>query len=154
MHLLDFPEELEIILNAARMMDAKGLQGEANRSLRTLLVQAYGISKMLTHINPNAVVSVANQQSYATQSWMIATGQQTERCTTYATTCPTGRCPGSDGCFGMCGFGCNCLQFVCGNCCTNHGCIEHDRCCRKGGFFATLRCYTYVGFCCNCNFPC
>ena len=32
-------------------------------------------------------------------------------------------------CLGMCGYGCNCWEFVCDNCCYNQGCYEHDICC-------------------------
>lgn len=34
-----------------------------------------------------------------------------------------------DECLGMCGFGCLCWFFVCGNCCYNKLCFEYDKCC-------------------------
>ena len=33
-------------------------------------------------------------------------------------------------CLGMCGKGCSCWWWLCGNCCWNRGCYEHDLCCR------------------------
>lgn len=44
--------------------------------------------------------------------------------------------PNNDNCLGMCGKGCSCWSFVCGDCCFNRGCYEHDMCCRKR-FFST-----------------
>ena len=49
--------------------------------------------------------------------------------------CPTNRCPGPDECFGMCGYGCHCWSWVCGDCCVHEFCLTHDQCCRDHGFF-------------------
>lgn len=38
--------------------------------------------------------------------------------------------PNNDDCLGMCGNGCNCWYHICGNCCRNQLCFEHDKCCR------------------------
>jgi len=35
-------------------------------------------------------------------------------------------------CYGMCGPGCSCWSWVCGNCCYHHGCAVHDSWCREG----------------------
>lgn len=46
-------------------------------------------------------------------------------------TCPT---PCSHmSCLGMCGKGCSCWRFVCGDCCYHYGCFEHDEICRACG---------------------
>lgn len=37
--------------------------------------------------------------------------------------------PNGDDCLGLCGAGCKCWKFVCGDCCFNQGCYEHDLCC-------------------------
>jgi hypothetical protein len=37
-----------------------------------------------------------------------------------------------DGCFGMCGPGCDCWSWVCGDCCYHYGCAVHDNWCREG----------------------
>lgn len=39
-------------------------------------------------------------------------------------------------CLGLCGYGCNCWSFICGDCCYHLGCYEHDMCCRQN-FFST-----------------
>jgi hypothetical protein len=61
--------------------------------------------------------------------------------TGYCTSYPNG---GND-CYGMCGPGCNCWSFVCGNCCYHGGCATHDSYCRGGGFWDTAKCFTTWG---------
>ena len=59
-------------------------------------------------------------------------------------TCSTDRCPSkkyNNDCFGMCGPGCWCWKFVCGDCCMHQYCYTHDQCCHKVGFF-TLTCFS------------
>ena len=83
--------------------------------------------------------------------------QDTVRCTTFPTTCPEGECPfrrSGNNCFGMCGLRCNCWRFLCGDCCTHRGCIEHDACCVRGGFLASIRCAIPLGFQCDGRFRC
>lgn len=38
----------------------------------------------------------------------------------------------SDSCYGMCGSGCSCWSWVCGDCCYHYGCAVHDSWCRSG----------------------
>jgi hypothetical protein len=37
-----------------------------------------------------------------------------------------------DSCYGMCGPGCSCWSWVCGDCCYHYGCAVHDSWCRAG----------------------
>ena len=39
--------------------------------------------------------------------------------------------PCKNDCFGMCGKGCNCWNWVCGDCCARKGCLAHDITCRR-----------------------
>ena len=48
------------------------------------------------------------------------------------TACPP--CP-DDECYGMCGKGCCCWDWMCGDCCWQQFCHDHDVCCDKEGFF-------------------
>ena len=56
------------------------------------------------------------------------------------TTCPPCK---EDECFGLCGYGCTCWIIVCGDCCLHKGCVEHDACCRKNGFFSAKYLFTF-----------
>ena len=63
-----------------------------------------------------------------------ALGIQVQKLDTPAST--TGYCeayPNSwDQCYGMCGPGCSCWSWVCGDCCYHYGCAVHDSWCRSG----------------------
>ena len=64
--------------------------------------------------------------------------QEAVRCPNGAT-CSSNQCPfrqGSNDCFGMCGRGCSCWSFVCGDCCVHQYCRTHDQCCADRGFFS------------------
>ena len=49
-------------------------------------------------------------------------------------------------CLGMCGLGCWCWRWVCGDCCWNRGCHEHDLCCRHDWW--STACLLPFGFDC------
>ena len=40
-----------------------------------------------------------------------------------------------DNCYGMCGPGCSCWSWVCGDCCYHYGCAVHDSWCRQGKWY-------------------
>jgi hypothetical protein len=40
-----------------------------------------------------------------------------------------------DQCYGMCGYGCDCWSWVCGDCCYHNGCAQHDSWCRSGQWY-------------------
>ena len=59
-------------------------------------------------------------------------------------TCSSNRCPFrkyDNDCFGMCGPGCTCWDFVCDDCCVHQYCLTHDQCCADAGFY-TLTCFS------------
>ena len=43
--------------------------------------------------------------------------------------------PTANNCYGMCGPGCSCWSWVCGNCCYHYGCAVHDSWCRSGKWY-------------------
>jgi hypothetical protein len=53
-------------------------------------------------------------------------------------------------CLGMCGPGCTCWKWVCGDCCFHDGCYEHDVCCGK----STVRCLMIFKFNCSSFMSC
>ena len=53
-----------------------------------------------------------------------------------------------DECIGLCGRLCNCWIWICGNCCKHDGCLLHDLCCIRHGFY-TWRCLFPFGILCN-----
>ena len=55
-------------------------------------------------------------------------------------------------CLGMCGPGCECWDWACGNCCFHLGCHGHDLCCRSQP--DSLSCFMPVSFECNKEYVC
>lgn len=43
--------------------------------------------------------------------------------------------PTANECYGMCGQGCSCWSWVCGDCCYHSGCAKHDSWCRQGQWY-------------------
>ena len=58
--------------------------------------------------------------------------------------------PLKERCTGMCGLGCRCWKWVCGDCCRHQGCYEHDICCNIYGRFTSYCALPFVyGFSCK-----
>ena len=75
---------------------------------------------------------------------MISRQRRSDKCETFST-CPP--CE-NDECLGLCGNGCNCWSWLCGDCCYHQGCYDHDLCCREGKFDVAA-CLFPFGFRCD-----
>ena len=70
--------------------------------------------------------------------------------------CEEDRCPSSEetDCNGMCGYGCGCWKWTCGDCCVHKGCLGHDECCRKDQSMWNTGCLFPYGFQCDKPYEC
>ena len=167
--MLNLPVESQILRQAimalASAQEEKREVSGVGRSLRAFL--AFGLrleARMAEALSQDVSSDLSNAVNrhflYDTgnkAAWLSQARTQTEMCTTFATRCPEGRCPyplDQNDCFGMCGRQCNCWRFLCGDCCTHRGCIEHDSCCRSQRFYAIFRCNVPLGFTCGGPFRC
>ena len=73
-------------------------------------------------------------------------GRVTEDCLSECPPCPYQEC------LGLCGYGCKCWKWVCGDCCYHLGCYEHDICCREK--FVRTACLFPFGFKCESGYNC
>lgn len=55
-------------------------------------------------------------------------------------------------CLGMCGPGCKCWDWACGDCCYHKGCFYHDECCRTSP--SSTACLLPVDFSCQNEYKC
>lgn len=55
-------------------------------------------------------------------------------------------------CLGMCGPGCSCWKFACGDCCFHKGCYYHDACCRSHP--SSTACLMPLDFTCTRKYKC
>jgi len=52
----------------------------------------------------------------------------------------------TNNCCGMCGFGCSCWKWVCGDCCCHDGCVTHDVACRSCSPSHPIYCLRWATF--------
>ena len=143
--------EANSIIEAAKALGNAGVMGTDNPAAQQFYVLAMRIAKIKDMMQRGAVATsdgtLPAHQSFHRMHSMYAYNQQ-ETCPE----CTTGRCPymgdKSNGCNGMCGYVCNCWSWVCGDCCVHQGCLDHDECCTKYGYWS-LACLTPVGFKCS-----
>lgn len=55
--------------------------------------------------------------------------------------------PTKNNCRGLCGKGCSCWSWFCGDCCWHRGCYEHDLCCKKKPY--SSYCLVPIGLTCS-----
>ena len=139
--ILDLPEEIQMIVDAAKMMGSQGMSGERSPALRLLFAHALTLDRLL---NSN---DDAGAQNFAAHHGQVGRVAQST-CTAFPE-CTEERCPEGRECIGLCGLQCNCWEFLCGDCCTHQGCRDHDLCCERNIFL----CLFPVTFSCN-SFSC
>ena len=132
LHDLMNVEEVGLLEEAAEAVGQKGLTGKNTPAAMPFFVFALQVTQLQTE---NDGILITNSTT--------ATRVQRADCSTECPPCP------NNNCFGMCGKGCSCWKWVCGDCCWHVGCYYHDMCCAKD-FFQT-KCLFPVGF--NCNQP-
>lgn len=161
-HMLDFPEAIQAVAEAVNaMIQEEGVSGEKGHASRLFLAYAVHLQSKMEEESPGTLKVLIQTSSSSTSSrsvldyyFPVRAEGATELCSAFPTSCPRGRCPGQDQCLGMCGRGCSCWRFLCGDCCTHLGCLQHDHCCRTRGFRSFIRCWVPVGFRCDRPYSC
>ena len=121
-------EEIRLMEGASEAVGQRGLTGKDTPAVMPFFLFALRMTQLLD----NGHVLARN-----------ATRVERSNC---ENTCPP--CPQND-CLGMCGKGCSCWKWVCGDCCWHIGCYHHDLCC--GEKFFQTSCLFPFGF--NCKQP-
>ena len=129
--------EANSIVEAAKALGNAGVMGTDNPAAQQFYVLAMRLMKIKDMMMRGAVASVDGT---------LPTGHSGSIHPMYVDeqeTCPqctTGRCPymgdQSNDCNGMCGRKCSCWSYVCGDCCVHQGCLDHDNCCARDGYFS------------------
>ena len=141
--------EVEFIVEAAHALGNAGLYGVDNPAVMVFYTTAMRFAKAIGNdIDEDAdvvgsgqvppeVVSLGKRAKRGFWDWV----RPTEYCSNSRSTCRRGWCPEGGHCQGLCGPGCNCWRWVCGDCCWNRGCYWHDRhLCGPGGT-SSVRCW-------------
>ena len=141
--------EAKLIIEAALALGEQGYQGRDY----TPLMQFYQLALRLVKIRLNASIddggnTIQKRSTRKTShtrpkrffnflSRFVCSDRSQRGCIDLPYTSPY---DSSDRCFGLCGYGCCCWEFVCGDCCRHRYCETHDACCAEMGFF-TLDCF-------------
>lgn len=133
LHDLMNVEEIGLLEKAAEAVGRKGLTGKNTPAVLPFFVFALRVTQFQT----------GGDDIIITNS---TTRVQRADCRTECPPCP------NNNCFGMCGKGCSCWKWVCGDCCWHVGCYYHDMCCARG-FFQT-KCLFPVTFRCEQPYSC
>ena len=124
--------EATLIIEAAQALGDRGIMGVDYPSVMSFYQLALRLASFRDNEAGDSFASDSSSRGYQHRQ------QRSVRCNNGAT-CPAGRCPfrrGDNDCFGMCGKGCSCWSFVCGDCCVQQYCLTHDQCCLDRGFFS------------------
>lgn len=105
-------KEIGLLEKAAEAVGNKGLNGNNTPETLPFFLFALRITKL------------AEDSRYSNST--TAGRHKRESYKHCADTCPPCQ---DDKCIGMCGNGCTCWRWVCGDCCWNKGCYYHDLCC-------------------------
>jgi hypothetical protein len=123
-------EEALLMVQAAMALGERGIRGADNPAAMMLYMVALRIKDMLDSGSGEEVSSHHLAKRTVEHNIDVAYGQ--EYCSNTADTCPTSQCPQGEECTGLCGISCSCWEWVCGNCCLNKMCLDHDTYCMKG----------------------
>ena len=143
--------EAQLIIEAALAIGDLGFQGTEYPAVMRFYLFALRLS--------NSDPTVTTQYRNTRDTKNLKQKRGSIRCSN-GYTCKSSTCPFkkySNDCFGMCGKGCSCWSFVCGNCCVNQYCLTHDQCCEDKGFFS-FAClsvaWRVLGSRCTSNYSC
>ena len=140
--------EANSIIEAAKALGNAGVMGTDNPAAQQFYVLAMRLMKIKDMMKSGEVDS-SDSMPHPLQN----SKQRQKRLINFSCPrCITGSCPykgdRSNECNGMCGRKCDCWWWVCGDCCVHQGCVQHDNCCIKHGFYS-VACLAPIGFSCS-----
>ena len=135
--------EMDGVMAAVRVL-GNTIKGYENPAALNLYSVALNFGKLRTRISNGLLLGPSETRLEREDQTTIPSRKMGKRATcshsgfwgaVYTYECS--QCHHGDGneCLGMCGYGCYCWDWVCGDCCHYQGCYEHDICCRNNGFF-------------------
>ena len=125
-------EEVGLLKEAAEAVGQKGLTGKDTPAAMPFFAFALRVTQLQTKSDNMFIKNT--------------TRVQRADCLSKCPPCP------NNNCFGMCGKGCSCWRWVCGDCCYHTGCYYHDKCCEEQ-FFQTS-CLLPFSFRCDQPYSC
>ena len=131
--------EATLIIEAAQALGDRGIMGMDYPSVMSF----YQLALRLANARENKDTEYDGTGSELDTREYQHRQKRATRCSSNGATCAPGQCPYRlvvgdyrNDCFGLCGYGCSCWSFVCGDCCIHQYCLTHDDCCRRRGFWS------------------
>jgi len=127
-------QEIALVQEATEAVSQRGYTGMNTPAVLPFFMFALRVTQL--HLSP----SVSNITT------IIRKRRDVDAC--------SGQCPpcADDECYGLCGYGCQCWSYVCGDCCWHQGCFGHDICCRTE--FYQISCLVPYYFHCDKPYTC
>ena len=127
-------EEIKLLENASRAVGERGVIGRDTPAVMPFYIFALRISQLLdsySTLQNSITIEEADKNDMSVRRekrfWNIV-----KNVVKYLdSNCPRPINPPY--CKGLCGRGCDCWWWVCGNCCWNRACYWHDDCCHRRG---------------------
>ena len=130
-------DEIELITEASRALGKLGITGNENPAalpFYTLAMRLHKYRNTLLNSTSTRPPSEIDRPRNRQKRWLLPALYVAIELYEQIDICITGRRPWygdrSNDCLGMCGPGCECWSWACGDCCVHQGCLIHDRCCR------------------------
>ena len=132
LYTLAMSDEAILIIEAAQALGSLGVEGSQYPAAMRFYQFALQLAKAKESTEEESRLRLRNTKSITKRS-----RKRSVLCCSNGATCASDACPTGDECFGMCGKGCWCWSFVCGDCCVHEYCRSHDQCCDEHGFFSS-----------------
>ena len=126
---LTFSQEALLIIEAAKVLGNHGVYGSEYPAAMSFYQLALKLAKAR-----EAEASNFTLNSKVTKELRQKRGVMCSNVNAVCEQCPFQH--DNNDCFGLCGYGCDCWNFVCGDCCVHQFCLTHDRCCAERGFYS------------------
>ena len=117
-------EEIALLEDASRAVGERGVTGKNTPMVLPFHMFALKMTRLLDVSSQNAITIEQSPVPVALPS-QNKRGADCKKYKKYAD------------CKGLCGKGCNCWKWVCGDCCYHQGCYDHDVCCEDHGYFSS-----------------
>ena len=147
--------EIELCMSAAQALGDLGVIGSQNPAAMPFYALTLRLTKY-RNILLTGVDFAMNDNNYRSREGVQLEGRQKRSSCRLAYLCPYGDCPyygyGND-CRGMCGIGCTCYSWICGDCCVHQGCRDHDYCCERYGY-TNWSCISVWNVACDAAYRC
>ena len=125
--------EAQLLVDTAKALaTSTGVTGQDSPAALLLYVLALRVQNLMHQLSETE--NAATQANEAEIHNNIKETVREEFCSNSNASCPAGACPLGDDCTGLCGSMCECWDWICGNCCLNKMCYDHDMCCADGYF--------------------